>query len=695
MPTKQELLAELTDLRARLEEAEETLRAIRQGEVDALVVSSPEGEQVYTLKGADHSYRVLVESISEGTATLAPGGDILYANNRLAQIMGFPLERVIGSTMGDYIIEADLPRFAALTQSARKENSAAGEFPLQAGDGTQVPVYLSLSNLSIEENPGAFCLVVTDLTQQKRDAALLAEGRLSQAILAQAEQAIAVCDESGRIIKASHGLHQLCDFNPLFEPFEKVFPLCLNSSKPVSLEPLFQGESIHNAEMHFFRKDGKQVFLLVNSGPLLDEQQRPMGFVVAFTDITERKQAEAALREINERLKKVLEVETVGVMFWDLNTGCMTDANDSFLNLMGYSRREVEACELTWQKLTPPEYLEVSLAEISKFQATGRVGPYEKEYFHKDGTRQWFVSAGSSLGNNTCVEFCVDISGRKQAEAERQKLIKELQVTQEEIQAANEELMAQTEELQVQGEELQQSHDLLEQRVAERTAEVVAAKERMRYLTVQALSAQEQERKRISMDLHDDLGQSLLVLRMQLNAMLRENPSEPAIRQGLGESAGFLLEIINKTRDLSHALSPAPLGKQSLTEAINGLLQDFHKHSNIGTEADVDEVGPALSKEARIGIYRILQEFLVNVHKHAQATKVKLGIKAIEDLVAVTMEDNGIGFDLDEVRSTIHKPGGLGLLSMEGRVQMLGGQLSLDSQKGQGTRLHFKIPQDS
>jgi PAS domain S-box-containing protein len=125
----------------------------------------------------------------------------------------------------------------------------------------------------------------------------------------------------------------------------------------------------------------------------------------------------AALRETSERLKRVLEVETVGVMFWDLTTGCLVDANETFLKLMGYSRQDVEARTLTWQKLTPPEYMEVSAAEVRKFMVTGRVGPYEKEYLRKDGTRQWLVFAGSSLGENACVEFCVDISNRKKTEA--------------------------------------------------------------------------------------------------------------------------------------------------------------------------------------------------------------------------------------------------------------------------------------
>ena len=164
------------------------------------------------------------------------------------------------------------------------------------------------------------------------------------------------------------------------------------------------------------RKDGQRIAVEIATTVLRDEAGQNTAYLNVVRDITKRKAAEAELRESHERLKKVLEVETVGVMFWDLTTGCMIDANDTFLNLMGYSRRDVEARELTWQKLTPPEYMEASLAEIRKFQATGRVGPYEKEYFRKDGTRQWLIFAGSSLGSNVCVEFCVDISSRKQAE---------------------------------------------------------------------------------------------------------------------------------------------------------------------------------------------------------------------------------------------------------------------------------------
>ena len=225
------------------------------------------------------------------------------------------------------------------------------------------------------------------------------------------------------------------DVRRLAESLEVLRPD--GSPRPVEEAPplrALRGEVVRNQE-EIVRTPatGELRYRQVSSSPVRDAKGDIIGSVSVVRDVTERKRAEEALRESHERLKKVLEVETVGVMFWDLTTGYMTDANDAFLTLMGYSRREVEARELTWQKLTPPEYLDVSLAEIRKFQATGRVGPYEKEYFRKDGTRRWLVFAGSSLGNNTCVEFCVNIADRKQAEqrikaalGEKDVLLKEI-----------------------------------------------------------------------------------------------------------------------------------------------------------------------------------------------------------------------------------------------------------------------------
>jgi len=184
------------------------------------------------------------------------------------------------------------------------------------------------------------------------------------------------------------------------------------------LEPLLKGQKISTRfEKRYICKDGSHIWADVSVSLQPGLRGTQPYFITTILDITQRKQLEKTLQESNEKLSKVLETETVGVMFWDLTTGLMTAANDTFLKMMGYSQKDVEARELTWQKLTPLEYHEISLAEISKFQVTGRVGPYEKEYIRKDGTRKWLIFAGSALEGNTCVEFCVDISDRKKSES--------------------------------------------------------------------------------------------------------------------------------------------------------------------------------------------------------------------------------------------------------------------------------------
>jgi len=185
-----------------------------------------------------------------------------------------------------------------------------------------------------------------------------------------------------------------------------------------AIQRLMAGEiANYEIENRYLHKDGTAVWVRKFVSTLPGENGEPAYLMALVTDVSAYKQTEMALRESNAKLKKVLEVETVGVMFWDLKTGRMTDANNTFLETMGYSRHDLETGTLTWQTLTPPEYIEASLAEVKKFETTGRVGPYEKEYFCKDGTRRWFIFAGSALGDNHCVEFCVDISANKQATA--------------------------------------------------------------------------------------------------------------------------------------------------------------------------------------------------------------------------------------------------------------------------------------
>lgn len=159
-----EALTELETLRARLEEAEETLRAIRSGEVDALVVEGPKGEQVFTLQGAEHAYRILVETMTEGAMTLRDNGVIYYCNAHLGAMLKMPLEKIMGLRLQQFIMPAQAAAFKALLDNTGPDRR--GEFQFVASDGKPLPVLVSLSALP-EAAAGDVCAVVTDLSCQK------------------------------------------------------------------------------------------------------------------------------------------------------------------------------------------------------------------------------------------------------------------------------------------------------------------------------------------------------------------------------------------------------------------------------------------------------------------------------------------------------------------------------------------------
>jgi PAS domain S-box-containing protein len=154
------------ELVARVSEAEETLRAIRSGEVDAIVVNGQGGKKVFTLQGADHTYRVFVERMNEGAAVLSSDHTVLHCNGRFARFLGAGLQRVIGSSILDLVWPDDHSKLDALLRRAAQRN-CRGEIRLQSRKGAPLSVQLSLNPLRLESTK-AVCLIASDLSEMKR-----------------------------------------------------------------------------------------------------------------------------------------------------------------------------------------------------------------------------------------------------------------------------------------------------------------------------------------------------------------------------------------------------------------------------------------------------------------------------------------------------------------------------------------------
>ncbi|MFZ3105115.1 MAG: sigma 54-interacting transcriptional regulator [Smithella sp.] len=209
--TRQQLLDELQELKDRMMESEETLRAILSGEVDGLVVKTEEGDRVFTLSGADHPYRVMVETMTEGAVTMDTDGTILFCNQRFANIVKGPLEKIGGSSIYQYFSSTDIQLFKSLIERSLKGKGKA-EMNLQTGCEKSVPVLLSINTIGHTDIPGVLCMIVTDLTENKHNEEMRVEERALQKSHDKLEQQV-----EERTVELRTALHEIKEMKDRLE----------------------------------------------------------------------------------------------------------------------------------------------------------------------------------------------------------------------------------------------------------------------------------------------------------------------------------------------------------------------------------------------------------------------------------------------------------------------------------------------
>ncbi|MDZ8052768.1 MAG: PAS domain S-box protein [Aulosira sp. ZfuVER01] len=444
LKSRAELLAEIQILRDRLATSEETLQAIQHGEIDALVISTPQGERIFTLQSADYSYRLLVEEMQQGAAIVSNEGFILYCNKSLANLLQQPLEKLIGSDFQRLISSPDIPLFEALVQQVEKGERNSVELFLNTLDAVEVPVYLSINHLSLDES-AVNCIVITDLTAQKHYEKTLAAERLARLILEQAGEAILVTDQNGQIIRASQIACQLWGENLLLQPFDSRCSLYLCKSNfsapttgdiaiartnlepgsslkiPFSIASVIHGESYQGLEVEFECQDGQVLNLVLNARPLTDKDNHFHGAVVILTDITQRKQVEEALRERERLFATLAEASPIAIFRFDPNSNCVY-VNNRWSEMTG--RPAQTALGMGWvQTLHPEDSDRLTREWLQWSQNCQKKGLYHNEgkCIRPDGSVvRFYVQALPEVdsGGNTVgyVGILTDITAIKQAE---------------------------------------------------------------------------------------------------------------------------------------------------------------------------------------------------------------------------------------------------------------------------------------
>ncbi|MHB8762899.1 MAG: PAS domain S-box protein [Deferrisomatales bacterium] len=330
------LRREIEELRARLADAEEHVRAFRAGEVDAVVVYGDQAERVYTLLGADHSYRVMVEQMNEAAVVLARNLTVLFANANLAKLVGEPSEDVLGASFERFVPDDENRAFRSLLERAR-EGGCTGELLLLAG-GRRIPVDLSLSPVALD-SVDAVCLLITDLTEQKRNARMLAKGQLASAILEQQAEVTVVCGPDGRILQASRVTDRLCGRNPVGEKLESVLPLELTDGRRFWMGTVRPGESVQGVHALVRRDEEPVRHLLLSATSLTGQRDEHLGWVLSLADITERQRAQeetSRQRATLEGVNKILGAALTNATERELGVACLEVAQQLTQSKFGF-----------------------------------------------------------------------------------------------------------------------------------------------------------------------------------------------------------------------------------------------------------------------------------------------------------------------------------------------------------------------
>ena len=429
--SQQQLLAENAALRARLDEAEATLRAIQRGDVDALVLSGSDGSRILPLSGALEPYRVMIEAMGEGALALESDGTILYGNNRFAEWVKLPREEITGMALQEMIAKKERERFDALLLRGAQE-AVSETLTLQAADGTQMPALFSLSPLP-QSDGKVISVVIADLSEVA--AAAAARSRLAL-IVDSSDDAIVSTTLDGMIESWNKAAEKLYGYTAKEALGQSLASLTVPPERiheaMHGLEPIRRGEPTLLTDTVRLRKDGTQVDVSVKASPILDDAGRIIGASINARDISARKRVEAELRE-SEQAYRTLAHNLPGMVYrvFIREGGRMQFSNAMPAQMTGYAADELIAGEVcSIEPLILDEDRPGVEAEVLRAIAEKRAFAVEYRLRHRDGGIRWMTEHGMPVYGTDDAPLYIDgvifdITEHKQAE-EQLKLFRAL-----------------------------------------------------------------------------------------------------------------------------------------------------------------------------------------------------------------------------------------------------------------------------
>ncbi len=601
------------------------------------------------LRASEYRHRAIAAITTDYiyACRIDPGGAVMLesASDGFPRVTGYTVEEIQAKGGWPALVHPDdLPTMRRLTDQSLDGRTWAGELRFVTARGETRWVRSSACPVLDPDTgrPVRVLGAVQDITPAKRtELALRAAEDLQRRILEAVPAGIVTVNRDGSMVQANAEAQRLLGlrWDDLSKMYVRDFASttlredgrpCPVGDYPVS-RCLATGEPQLPVVIGVRRPDGHVAWAVYTALPLRDPVTGELrGAVVTFLDLTPRKQAEQALHESNERLKRFFEAAFEGIALHE--GGIIRDANGPLATLFGYTVEELKGMNVL--DLAAPSYRDI----VRRNVAAGHDQPYEGLALRKDGTTVPVELCGKNIpyeGRTIRVTVLRDITERKRSEERLQEYARQL-----------------------------------------------------RTLSQRLMEVQETERRHLARELHDEVGQQLTALHLAFKAGAELPPEQSAAR--LAEGQRLVTQLMTQIRDLSQNLRPTVLDDLGLLHALLWHRDRYVAQTGVQVTFTHRELaGRRFRPEVETAAFRIVQEALTNVARHAGIREAVVVVQVADGVLQVIVEDRGVGFDPDAARTTRDRNG---LSGMRERAALLGGRLLVQSNPGAGTCVRADLP---
>lgn len=654
------------------------------------------------LRESEERFRTIFESANDEIIYVDKSGTVIDRNRKGEDILGYTLEEVIGKNineLGSTLPEEQMSTMLKLFSDAMQGAGGWGltELEMIHKNGSHVFVQASVSPLKKKGETEGVLIILRDITKRKQaeEALRESEGKLRE-IFENVNDEIVYLDQSGTIVDLNDRIEDMFGYTRNELVGKNLDELELFSSEDLAefatsfdnlIAESVPSESRFLKEFEAKRKDGSTVFV-ESSARLIERDGKPAGLLSVIRDITERKRAEQETLQRNRELAALNEVAHTVSQSLNLEK-TLTNAVDKILEVLNTRHGGIYLLDQEEKKLTLKVHRGISDSEANEASVlgigNGNVGRV------LESREPLFIESLSNSSEFTAKES-LNIVASKQLQS---AVLIPLQARGKTFGV----MFAATEHDRIFSLEERELLITIGHQISTAIENALLYEELQRKEAIrgevlqQAILAQEEERRRIARELHDQTSQVLTGASAMIEASVAALPwGTDEIKERLRETRVSLTNMLVDVRNIIYELRPTMLDDLGLVSAARWHAEDYLERAGITAHFETTGRKRKLPARAETAIFRIIQEATTNIVKHARAKNARIELEFHKDSLILNIEDDGRGFELQKARNPKNKKRGMGLLNIKERVEILDGNFRIESQRGRGTKITVSIP---